>query len=373
MQRPRVSGKFLYVGNEKLWIRGVTYGAFRPDVHGNEYHNLDVIERDFAQMAASGLNTVRIPHTMPPVRCSTRRSDTVSALWLACLRNSMSATSSTRKAPQTSRQLVRTKVQACCWPPGAPLLCARQRDPSRPGALARPSPRGAVHRAIVSSHQSRGSGGSRHLRELSHDRVSTAALPGSCLLSTSIWRRRSVYAAYLARLQNIAGDRPLLMSEIGLDSLRHGAETQARVLDWQIRTAFAAGCAGALCLPGQTSGTGVVLTVNDWAFGLTDQKRRPKPALAAVRKAFAQVPFPPGLRWPRISVVVCTYNGSRTIRDCLKGLLRLEYPNFEVIVVNDGSTDETADIVEAVWFPPDQHEESWSELRSQYGPASGHR
>ena len=67
MQRPRVSGKFLYVGNEKLWVRGVTYGAFRPDVHGNEYHNLEIIERDFAQMAASGLNTVRIPHTMPPV------------------------------------------------------------------------------------------------------------------------------------------------------------------------------------------------------------------------------------------------------------------------------------------------------------------
>src|SRR5215831_1921535 len=67
MQRPRVSGKFLYVGNEKLWIRGVTYGAFRPDVCGTEYHNLEIIERDFAQMAANGLNAVRIPHTMPPV------------------------------------------------------------------------------------------------------------------------------------------------------------------------------------------------------------------------------------------------------------------------------------------------------------------
>ena len=67
MQRPRVSGKFLYIGNEKFWVRGVTYGAFRPDGHGNEYHNLETIERDFAQMAASGLNTVRIPQTMPPI------------------------------------------------------------------------------------------------------------------------------------------------------------------------------------------------------------------------------------------------------------------------------------------------------------------
>lgn len=64
--RPHVGGKFLYVGDEKWWGRGVTYGAFRPDAEGNEYHNVRVIERDFAQMAASGINAVRIPHTMPP-------------------------------------------------------------------------------------------------------------------------------------------------------------------------------------------------------------------------------------------------------------------------------------------------------------------
>jgi GT2 family glycosyltransferase len=44
-------------------------------------------------------------------------------------------------------------------------------------------------------------------------------------------------------------------------------------------------------------------------------------------------------------VAVCTYNGSRTIRDCLEGCARLDYPDYEVIVVDDGSTDGTADIV----------------------------
>ncbi|MHC4428860.1 MAG: glycosyltransferase family 2 protein, partial [Planctomycetota bacterium] len=38
------------------------------------------------------------------------------------------------------------------------------------------------------------------------------------------------------------------------------------------------------------------------------------------------------------------YNGSRTLRESLQGLARLEYPDYEIIVVNDGSTDETADI-----------------------------
>src|SRR5205807_1117254 len=51
--------------------------------------------------------------------------------------------------------------------------------------------------------------------------------------------------------------------------------------------------------------------------------------------------FAPGLPWPRVSVVVCTYNGARTIRDCLDGLSRLDYPDYEVIVVDDGSTDAT--------------------------------
>ena len=46
-----------------------------------------------------------------------------------------------------------------------------------------------------------------------------------------------------------------------------------------------------------------------------------------------------------ISVVVCSYNGAHTIRDCCAGLQQLEYPNFEVIVVNDGSVDATPDIV----------------------------
>src|SRR5207237_10003108 len=50
-------------------------------------------------------------------------------------------------------------------------------------------------------------------------------------------------------------------------------------------------------------------------------------------------------RWTLISVVVCTSNGSCTIRDCLEGAARMDYPNFEVIVVDDGSTDGIANIV----------------------------
>ena len=42
--------------------------------------------------------------------------------------------------------------------------------------------------------------------------------------------------------------------------------------------------------------------------------------------------------------MVCAYNAADTIDDCLSSLATLTYPSFEVIVVNDGSTDATASI-----------------------------
>jgi beta-galactosidase/beta-glucuronidase len=66
--RPHINGKFIFVRDEKFYIRGVTYGTFRLDRNGNECYDEDVVERDFAQMAASGFNAVRT-YTVPPCGC----------------------------------------------------------------------------------------------------------------------------------------------------------------------------------------------------------------------------------------------------------------------------------------------------------------
>lgn len=46
-------------------------------------------------------------------------------------------------------------------------------------------------------------------------------------------------------LQNIAGPKPLLITELGLDSRAHGEEAQAAFFSQQLPAAFAAGAAGA--------------------------------------------------------------------------------------------------------------------------------
>jgi len=65
-ERPRVGGKFLFAGKEKLWIKGVTYGTFRPQEDGSEFPARDVVQRDFAMMAERGINSVRT--YIPPPR-----------------------------------------------------------------------------------------------------------------------------------------------------------------------------------------------------------------------------------------------------------------------------------------------------------------
>src|SRR5262245_25025603 len=65
IERPRVNGKFLYVAAKHFWIRGVTYGTFRPNSDGLQFPPEDVAERDLRAMADAGFNSIRV-YTAPP-------------------------------------------------------------------------------------------------------------------------------------------------------------------------------------------------------------------------------------------------------------------------------------------------------------------
>ena len=63
--RPSVRGKFIWVGEEKFYVRGVTYGPFRPNPDGIPYPSPNVVDADFAQIAATGFNAIRT-YDVPP-------------------------------------------------------------------------------------------------------------------------------------------------------------------------------------------------------------------------------------------------------------------------------------------------------------------
>lgn len=340
--RPRVHGKFLFVGDEKFYVRGVTYGTFKAGLEGEESYDKEVVERDFELMAANGINSIRT-YTVPP-------------LWLldAAHRRGLRVMVGLPweqhitflDDPQRMRSIeerVRAGVHACA---GHPAVLCYTIGNEIPSAIARWYGHRRVERFLQRLYRvAKSEDADALVTYVNYPSTEYLHLRFLDFLCFNVYlETRDTLDDYLARLQTIAGDHPLVMAEIGLDSRRNGEAEQARVLDWQVRTTFAAGCAGAFVFAWTDEWHRGGHDIDDWDFGLTSRTRQPKPALQAVRQAFAEVPFPPQVQWPRISVVVCSFNGERTIRDCFEGLLRLDYPNYEVIVVNDGSMDSTRSI-----------------------------
>ncbi len=50
---------------------------------------------------------------------------------------------------------------------------------------------------------------------------------------------------------------------------------------------------------------------------------------------------------PKISVIVCTYNGEKLIENCLNSILSQAYRNFEVLCIDGGSSDRTKEIIKS--------------------------
>ncbi|MSP67047.1 MAG: glycosyltransferase [Alphaproteobacteria bacterium] len=338
--RPVALGKFLFVRGKKLCVKGVTYGAFAPDTAGNEYHDVDQIERDFAQMAAAGINTVRIPHTMPPgilLDIAERHG-----LWVMV---GLSAEQfvgyliDAKGAPDVVGD-VRAKVRRVAGHPALLCYAIGNEIPAPTARWLGPRRIERYLRRIAAAIRAEDPDGL--VTYVNYPTTEYLDLPFLDLLCFNVYlESEERLEAYLARLQTLAGDRPLLLTEAGLDAMRNGEARQAEVLDWQIRATFGGGAAGIVIFSWTDEWHRAEQQVEDWAFGITDIQRRPKPALETIRRAFASVPHVPDASWPHISVVVCSYNGARTIRDTLEGLARLTYPNYDVIVVNDGSQDST--------------------------------
>jgi glycosyltransferase involved in cell wall biosynthesis len=152
------------------------------------------------------------------------------------------------------------------------------------------------------------------------------------------------FANYLDRLQSIAGDKPLVLAEFGLDSMREGEEAKAQILSGHIEIAFRAGLAGAFIFAFTDDWHTGGHQIEDWFFGLTDRDRNPRRSFYAVAEQYKRAPHFPLPQYPRVSVVVASYNGGRTLPACLDSITHLNYPNYEVILVDDGSTDDTARI-----------------------------
>ena len=335
--RPHVSGKFLKLGEDKFYIRGVTYGTFVPRASGEEFPEPEVVEKDFAMMAAYGFNAIRT-YTPPPRWLLDIASKYQLHIMVGLPMERYTGYLTDRKGAPSFKKIVVEAIQECVGHPAVLFYAIGNEIPASVVRWhGRKKIEGFLHKLYRLIKRADPDGLVTYVNYPSTEYLNLSFLDLMCF--NVYLESQEQLESYLPKLQTIAGDRPLILSEVGMDSLRNGLEKQAETLEWQVKTAFRAGCAGAFVYAWTDEWYRSGEDVLDWNFGLTTRAREPKPALTSISNAYREIPFPVNEAWPMVSVVVCTYNGSRTLQDTIDGLKQLEYPNFEVIIVDNGSTD----------------------------------
>ncbi len=337
--RPKVLAKFLEVDGERFPIRGVTYGSFKKNSQGEPFPEFGRLLDDFSRMSENGINLVRFYD--PP---------------------------SERIADAADREGLKLMVDVCWGPRGRELrepetlesMFAYTRENSRRLAghpamllysLGNEIPPLTVRwygRRQIASFLKR----LHHIvKEADPDALVTYVnhpptehldplLDFLDVVSYNVYfEDPNPFRAYLARLQSIAGSRPVLLAELGLDSTRNGEASQTEFFRTYLPSVYDKGLCGAIAYSWTDEWSIFQESIDGWGFGLTTADRTPKPALQEIRTIYRQAGGLPSSRdLPKASVIVCTYNGRGTLEACLRSLSQLRYPDYEVIVVDDGSS-----------------------------------
>jgi O-antigen biosynthesis protein len=349
--RVRIDGKFFRLGAEKFYLKGLTYGPFAPDVGGHFFASPEQTARDFEQIRELGANLLRVYYVPPrwflDLAEENRLKILVDVPW-----NKDISFLDTPNGRADAERAVREAAQNCASHPAVFAISVANEIPAE---IVRWS--GALRMAAFIDE----------LVDIVH------SIDPECLCTfgnfppTEFLRPRRIdfhcfniylhnprqFENYLARLQMIADSQPLVLGEFGVDSIREGEDRKCDILSWKIELSFRGGAAGAVVYSFTDDWFRGGVQIEDWAFGVTTRDRTPKKSFKLVQDQFKRAPYYPLPRQPKISVVVASYNGARTLSSCLESLQRLNYPDYEVILVDDGSTDKTPEI--AAQYPGIQH------------------
>jgi GT2 family glycosyltransferase len=339
-----VSGKFLHTNGGRFLIRGVSYGTFAPDANRTLFPEPDRVARDFKAIAALGANTVRT-YTPPPPSLLDEAAQCGLRVIVGLAWPQHVAFLDSRSITREIRTTIGGCVDRLASHPATLLFAIGNEIPP---SVVRWYGRGRVERFLRELYEeAKTAAPDALLTYVNYPPTEYLESPFFDICAFNVFLHgEAELRAYLARLHHVAGPRPLLVAEAGADSVRNGEQHQAALVRMQLRTAFGEGACGAIVFSWTDDWWRGGRRVDDWAFGLVDSGRRPKPAYQTVQRVFQSAPFRDDqpATWPRVSVIVCAYNAADTIDECLDAIERLRYPDVEVILVNDGSTDRTRSI-----------------------------
>jgi GT2 family glycosyltransferase len=335
----RTDGKFFRAGAERVPLLGVTYGPFPDDYPTSA-------DEDFARIAAAGFNVVRT-YTLPG-----------GELLDAALSHGLRVFAGLDWGyPADFRK--RTALVTHALVKQANFLVEHGSHPALAGVYVANEIRSDLVRwmgpdfvrDVLEQLITEGRRAAPHLLFAYANYPSTEYLEPANADFTAFniyLEKEEDYRAYLKRLHHIAGDRPLVISEFGLDTHRNSRENQAEVLRWGATISREEEAAGFTVYAWSDRWATGGEEILDWDFGMTDRSGAPKEVLLRWDASlFTRTDFPSS---PSVSVIICTRNGIKRIEACLKAASRMTGGGIETIVVDDGSEDGTADLV-AARFP----------------------
>ncbi|HXN85771.1 MAG TPA: glycosyltransferase [Candidatus Binataceae bacterium] len=346
MGRLVARGKYLFDGERKFFARGVSYGPFPPNSRDERYPEPERVASDFALMNQMGANVVRCYVPPPPwlleeaIRHQLRLM--VGIPWpfhMAFLDN--------REMTDDIRKSIRSGVNELKHY-GDAIFAYSLGNEIRSDIARWYGPRATskfLGELCDIGKQADPEGLFTYSNYPTTEYLDLNFLDFVCF--NVYLHREEDFRRYMTHLMAATGERPLVLSETGMDTIREGEEHQAQLLSWQARAAFEIGLSGFIVFAFTDEWHTGGAEITDWAFGLVSKGRNPKRGFEAVSEIF-RGELPPALRvTPKASVIVAAYNSAATIGACLDSLKTLNYRDYETIVIDDGSTDATARIAEA--------------------------
>lgn len=344
--RVTVDGKFLSLAGRPFRVRGATYGSFRPRRDGELFPEPAVIRTDFAAMREVGLNTVRT-YVLPPADLLELAAETglrvIAGLHYRDWREEpQSGLRTRRRILDAGRRAVEAALERC---DGRDEVLAVAVGNEVPTDLVRLHGVNSVEKTLSALVAELHAGSDLLATYVNYPTTEYLRISGQDIACFNVFLEQpDELKAYLRHLHVVAGNVPLVISELGLASDLHGAEAQADSLAYQLLITEECGCAGATVFSWTDEWAVGGRDVEGWGFGVTAADRTPKPALAVLRTWARTDVTSLRERWPSVSVVVCAHNEADLVERCLASLLECNYPDLEIVFCDDGSTDGTLEI-----------------------------
>jgi O-antigen biosynthesis protein len=342
-RRVSAGAKFFRLGSEKWFVKGLTYGPFAPNSLNQHLPERSQLLADFRRVAELGANCIRLYHIPRPQVLDDALEHGL-RVFIDVPWEKHRCFFEDWYAQEDARQRVRKTARLLGSHPGIFAISVANEIPKD---IVRYYGAAKIARFVDD------------LIDIVKQEAPDCPVTYTNYPSTEFLELRrpdflchNVYlhdpgklSAYLDRLQHLAGNKPLILGEFGVDTIRQGEPEQARQLANHLRKVFRHGLAGSFVFSYTDEWFTGGHQIEDWAFGITTRDRRPKQSASELSHLWRKAPWIDDAKLPKASVVVCSYNGAATLDECLGSLVKLDYPDYEVILVDDGSTDHTRSIL----------------------------